>query len=661
MAEVRLRRYSKPRGPGDQTSGGRGKLLNTQGHLTRLDVLVRETLQNSWDAADHENWFPAYGASIRRADTSVREILSTQIFTEITEDLKLGKLQAALTSPDLHVVEIFDRGTTGLNGPVRSGEAAPPGQPNNFNAFVFDIGTTKPQGGGSGGTYGFGKTATFEASAAHAVVYWTRCERGDGTLEDRLIASALHDEFDIGGKRYTGAHWWGDMGQEEILPLRGDHAKFLGEALFETHFGEEETGTSILVLAPTVLTHRDGDVDEWVPVGTDEQCDMLGQQMLDALVASAWPKVVPYGDGDAPMIVQFSVRGEEVDIATVVEERLPVYAHGLAAIRSAQLGEDAASPWAVPVGIREEAVTPIRLNPKASAGYPLEDYFGGRDDRTAGHLYMAKVLRDPLASDEEARKRDSLSVMRSETEIVVNYTPMPVDEGEMYEWFGVFKPTPECDRHFAASEPATHDAWNVSIPDNPVAVYVVGHTMQNVASKVRGFVRKDSAKKIRGEVRSARVLSRALNSFVPTGSDTSLSGLPAPSSPGSMSSSEDTTAQGDHEGGSSSGGRRRPGNQGNATVQLRGSRQLPGGAWEIDFEVQNEKGRERIVEAVVKAREWGGAVEMDASNVDVEWALGTERRSGPSITITGPTEGSVKITPHFTAAMTFDLVVGRGA
>lgn len=96
-------------------------------------------------------------------------------------------------------------------------------------------------------------------------------------------------------------------------------------------------------------------------------------------------------------------------------------------------------------------------------------------------------------------------------------------------------------------------------------------------------------------------------------------------------------------------------------MQLRGSRQLPGGAWEIDFEVQNEKGRERIVEAVVKAREWGGAVEMDASNVDVEWALGTERRSGPSITITGPTEGSVKITPHFTAAMTFDLVVGRGA
>ncbi|WP_311916760.1 hypothetical protein, partial [Acinetobacter baumannii] len=77
-----------------------------------------------------------------------------------------------------------------------------------------------------------------------------------------------------------------------------------------------------------------------------------------------------------PMIVQFSVRGEEVNIATVVEERLPVYAHGLAAIRSVQLGEDAASPWSVPVGIREEAVTPIRLNPKASAGYPLEDYFG---------------------------------------------------------------------------------------------------------------------------------------------------------------------------------------------------------------------------------------------------------------------------------------------
>ena len=659
MTSVELRLYSKPRGPGDQTSGGRGKLLNTRGDLNRLDVLVRETLQNSWDAADHENWYPAYGISIRRAAPVARDLLRKQVFTGITDGLKLGKLDTSLKSDDLHVVEIFDRGTTGLNGPVRPAEAAPPGAPNNFNAFVFDIGTTKPQGGAAGGTYGFGKTATFEASAAHAVVYWTRCDRGDGVLEDRLIASALHDEFDIDGKRYTGAHWWGDPDEEQIVPLCGNDATELGEALFETHFGEDETGTSILLLAPTVLTPAEGDVDEWKPVHGPQEAHALGKQMLEALVASAWPKVVPFADDNAPMTIQFSVLGEEADVASIVADRYSVYAHGLATIRSKQHGEEASTTWPRPLGLRDDNVFEISLNPKVTADHPLEEYFGERDDRFAGHLYMAKVLRDPLAQGLATRKRDSLCLMRSETEIVVTYTQMPVDDGEMYEWFGVFKPTPECDHHFAAAEPATHDAWITTIPDNPVAVYVVNRAMQNVNAKVKEFIRKDSARRVQGESRSARGLSRALNSFVPTEADLSVT----LSEPGSdkAPASETTGAGTEGSAGVKAKDRRTMRHPGKSAITLKGSRQLSDGSWEVDFDLQSVDEAERIVQAVVKAREWGGEVDMGVGSVDIQWAIGTENRSGPQIAVKGDASGTVRIRPHFTAAMTFDLTVSKGA
>ena len=51
-----LGRYSKPRGAGDQTSGGRGKLLRPTSDLSRVGIVVRETLQNKGPRLGSSLW-----------------------------------------------------------------------------------------------------------------------------------------------------------------------------------------------------------------------------------------------------------------------------------------------------------------------------------------------------------------------------------------------------------------------------------------------------------------------------------------------------------------------------------------------------------------------------------------------------------------------------
>ncbi|WP_222127602.1 hypothetical protein, partial [Brevibacterium casei] len=102
-------------------------------------MLIRETLQNSWDARE-EDRPPAYGVRLDRLEKSKRVILLDHVFTDLP--VSLEQIRASLSSPDVHAVEIYDRGTTGLAGPFRASDEATDGLPNNFNSFVFDIGTT---------------------------------------------------------------------------------------------------------------------------------------------------------------------------------------------------------------------------------------------------------------------------------------------------------------------------------------------------------------------------------------------------------------------------------------------------------------------------------------------------------------------------------------
>ncbi|WP_166969166.1 hypothetical protein [Brevibacterium atlanticum] len=450
-------------------------------------------------------------------DHRVKQILREHVFTALPDSL--SDLSECLESPDVHAIEIFDRGSVGLNGPFRASEVAQDGEKNNFNSFVFDIGSTKSSGR-SGGTFGFGKTASFEVSNAHSVVYWSRCHTHDDEVEHRLIACSLHNEYEEGNARFTGAHWWGDPDDDDIVPLRGDAAAALGEEIFRTHFGDTdegdpETGTSILILDPVITVDVDEDLDARVPVRTDEHSEALIQQVSDAVAHSAWPKVVPNGEDSRPMIVKLYENRVE---RQVVDSTLAEYGHFASSLNSirqvqGQLEYDYSVP--LPVGTVRSQCFPITLRPRGALLSKKEELFGGRKDNTVGHLFLIESA--PLAAGvERAAPHDVLCMMRSEAELVVNYDPVVEPDGGVLQWHGVFKPTPECDRHFAASEPPTHDRWTPDAAETEASRYVVQRALDQIRTKTKKFLSENKVQTTVQE-QSVRKVALGLRSFVPLG------------------------------------------------------------------------------------------------------------------------------------------------
>lgn len=451
---------------------------------------------------------------VDRLDNLKRDILLDCIFADLPESL--AQIRRSLQSPDVHLVEIYDRGTSGLVGPFHASEEAAPGVPNNFNSFVFDIGTTSSSEV-SGGTYGFGKTAAFEVSKTHSAIYWSRCRGEDGALEHRLIASSLHDEYAEEGKRYTGAHWWGIASDEDVIPLRGQKAEALGNALFHNEFGEDETGTSILIIDPEISFSRIGDApaNERMPVRTEEHVDELVRQVSEALAHSAWPKTIPTDGINSPMIIELYRDDDSQEVAASIRSRYSRWADTLIQVRKVQGQQADDDGHERPSSIIRETTEKISLRPRSSLNATQEDIFGGRTDQVVGHLHLASSIGAKSVLDSTVDK-NRLCLMRSNAELVVRYDEFTESDDEAIQWHGVFKPTPECDRHFAAAEPPTHDSWTPRAAEKEVSTYVVEKTLQQIRTKTRKFLAENGREQKDGE-QSVRKVALALRSFMPSG------------------------------------------------------------------------------------------------------------------------------------------------
>ncbi|MGL3148954.1 hypothetical protein ACSS7Z_01210 [Microbacterium sp. A82] len=594
-----LERYSKLRRAGDQTSGGRGKLLRPTSALSRIELLVRETLQNSWDAKDPE-WTPAYGVRIYEMEAEAQRVLRDSVFTALPESL--AALSDSLRAPGVRAIEIYDRGTHGLNGPYRASE---PGDPNNFTSFVFDIGTTKSSET-SGGTYGFGKTATFEVSNAHSVVYWSRCRGTDGNIEHRLIASTLHEPYVHAGARYTGAHWWGVLeGEEDILPVRGEAARRLGEAIFRTHFGDAEdgdpeTGTSILVIDPIIAYSTDGqEMREAVSVRTELHEGALLRQVTDALAYSAWPKVVPTSEDNDPMLIGLYENRVRHDVKTDILEKYAEYASALTQIRREQgeLHDDFSLPE--PDGVIRRRTFAITLRRPRSGTDNVSTLFGARASATVGHLHLIESVK--VTGTRSTAPSNALCLMRHEAELVVRYDRIVDEEDELLQWHGVFKPTKEFDRHFREAEPPTHDRWTPDSAESEESRYIVKKTLEHLKSKTRAFLSESRSQEAHVQRNSVRNVAIALRSFVPFGSATP--------------TQEDAAVprRRERRGEVRSGGQR-------SNVQILQAQALSGGAGQaLELLVESRNGGRLRVYASIYALTADGRLPLNADEASVEW------------------------------------------
>lgn len=408
--------FPKHFSPGDIDGVGAKRLLGTP-NINPAWVLVREIGQNSWDARGTSPSID-FILNLRLLRGPVMETLRRRIFTDDPPKTGLAEL---LRRDEIWALEVSDRGTVGLGGPIRNDLAIDPGVDTDFIDLVFNIGAPRDAYLG-GGTYGFGKTISYVASSVGTILIWSRCEGSSG-LEHRLIGSAIGDGFNMDGLRFTGRHWWGNAIASEgrVEPAVGDLAEELGDAVFATRFDRHVTGTSILILDPQLGG------------GSPEKNEEL---LAGAVVWNLWPKLLAEQSGHSRMNISVQLNGTPIALPSI--EQHPVlsgHAECLQAVRAAQTDSDpAALPLKYPVNVEEIWLRrPLKL---------------------LGHLALTRYPVPPRTK----LPSHTITFMR-QAELVVRYFDRQELDVEGFQWAGVFKPVADVDDSFALAEPPAHDDW----------------------------------------------------------------------------------------------------------------------------------------------------------------------------------------------------------
>lgn len=222
------------------------KSLQTE-KLPELDLLVRESVQNSSDASigiEHKNFWIDYTYS---------EFNPMDLYNEMEGIGELLWMKHG--EGKRYFLEIRDRKTSGLTGPYDKDELIDSDHGNYFK-LIFDSGINQTQQG-AGGNWGFGKSVYYRVGSAGLVFYYTRiADNGEGVSEERLVATMVENESSSSAilkdiiKNPTGRAWWGRRGVEEgvIWPIidHGEIEDFL--SIFGlSPFPEGETGTSVII------------------------------------------------------------------------------------------------------------------------------------------------------------------------------------------------------------------------------------------------------------------------------------------------------------------------------------------------------------------------------------------------------------------------------
>lgn len=476
--------FPKPFRGGDHDGTGEAKLLGTS-DVGLVDVIVREMAQNSWDARTGRRRL-VFGIRLHQLGPDAMAILREHVFRDGTGRLPLGSL---LRGEAMWVLEVSDRGTHGLDGPVRNDLRYEPDDPTNFVDLVLSVGSPQDKEGG-GGTYGFGKTAAFKAGETGAVIYWSH-SREKNALESRFIASGIGPNFVKDGRRFTGRHWWGRPSDDGTRPepVTGADADRLAGGLFEGGFEPDETGTSILILGPKFDVGPDGEE-------VDPQSYM--NAVRDAVLANLWPKLIR-DSAARTMDIELGINGHSIEIPDPeTESALRPFVECLRAVRTAQNGARAGGG-----GTTSELVKVTEVHSQRPA-------------RLLGHLALVRLPVSAAPHDVGfGGEAHHVCLMRHDAELVVKYMPMRELETGGYQWGGVFKPTKEIDPAFAASEPPTHDEWNAASLRRPDSVYV-NVALRKIRELVQDFLSPSPVEMApdRGDMPSVVNLANRLSGFV---------------------------------------------------------------------------------------------------------------------------------------------------
>lgn len=503
---MNARWWSQPFPPeGGQTAEGIKKQLGRPS-LDEYAVLLRESVQNSWDARLDDAVPVDFRVSLQRLG---RHALAWRTYLGGAQlPGKSGDVLRLLHS-DSWVVILSDRGTTGLGGPMRSDEAVPPGQIANFVQFLRNVGEPRDSQLG-GGTYGFGKGIFYRVSTASAIMVDSHSNDGD-ERDRRLMGACLGETYrrPSDNIRFTGRHWWGEINDDIPDPLTGDKAAAISRELGLPGFEDGRTGTDITVIAPDFTLGAD-EGHGAVPFSAQD----VAARLRRALYWHLWPKMASEKHA-ARMNFTIDVEGEELELPLLAE--LPVLGRFAEALDTVRSGEY--KPF-----VMKKYQTTHGVLGRFSAEYTITDKFSTE----------TSVTRDILSHAPLQTPYRHIARMRS-AELVVDYLegdPLATPE---FGYVGIFRATDNADQYFAQSEPPTHDSWQTGAL-NGDALGVVRQAKQFINQECRRLAEARSGARVK-VVEGLGRLSSSLGALINKATGTRATLNTGASSPGTSSAS----------------------------------------------------------------------------------------------------------------------------
>lgn len=216
------------------------KALQDQ-HTHEIDLLVRESIQNSLDASRANQTL--------YMDFSIKDF-STEKFSRFLPEIE-NTLNARFSRNKQQALIITDKNTVGLTGPFHYED----GKMGNLLKLIYQIGEAQDQKG-AGGSWGYGKTIFYRIGIGLVGFYSRILE--DGEYKERLVIQLVEDKDNNKSnqclyKKYKskdiGIMWWGDLDDKNNSIPIVDHniIKEVLASVDDQPYEGTETGTKIII------------------------------------------------------------------------------------------------------------------------------------------------------------------------------------------------------------------------------------------------------------------------------------------------------------------------------------------------------------------------------------------------------------------------------
>ncbi|MDE0135907.1 MAG: hypothetical protein OXM54_13820 [Acidimicrobiaceae bacterium] len=415
-------------------------------------LLVREAIQNSWDAAreryaetaqQQEGGSEPFAIRFRfreitdtRRDSFCDQMGLIDLAERITEmrhtsgknprgDLGLSE-QDCLTnlydSQSLRVLHLLEEHGGGMDGPWQGGRSK-------LWRAMCSLGMTR-ETAGHGGSYGYGKAGLIRGSAIRTVFAYTcfREHPDDPGVTRRLLGMTYWGSHGLRGSDYTGTRWFGQPTRDGgRMPFANEDADEMARRLgIETRDSSQpaQLGTTLVVLDPTVTPDDVLRAAErhWWPALEDDDID-FSVSVVDESSADDERHPQPSRNPDLkPFIDSYERALSPPDVSPADSDRWRVH----------QL-----SP--VPT-FGKPGTLALIADGSDSDNWTLPDIGangGEKDGDSWEHRSLVALVRGPRMVVEYWDKRRASPYVR-----------------------GTFVAAPEVDDAFRATEPKAHDAWH---------------------------------------------------------------------------------------------------------------------------------------------------------------------------------------------------------